>query len=104
VIAWLRRHARQVRERRQADAAARANRDRGTHCFYCGVAFGDGPGLDRTVDHRLPRSKGGGDLLVNMVFACRACNERKADHDEAAFIASVWLIERQKRIAEPPGH
>jgi 5-methylcytosine-specific restriction endonuclease McrA len=86
-------------ERRRADAAARANRDRGTHCFYCGVAFSDAPGLDRTIDHRTPRSVGGTDLLVNMVFSCRACNERKADRDEAAFVASAWLVERRRRLS-----
>lgn len=89
----------ETRARRRADAAARANRDRGTHCYYCGVAFSDAPGLDRTIDHRHPRSKGGTDLLVNMVFACRACNERKADRDEAGFLESSWLAERRRRLA-----
>ena len=87
-----------VREHRRADAVARANRDAGTHCFYCGVTFGPEVGLDRTVDHRLPRSKGGSNRLVNMVFACRACNERKADHDEATFAESTWLAERRHQL------
>lgn len=99
MLARFRRWRAVVAERRRADAAARANRDRGTHCFYCGVAFGDGLGLDRTVDHRHPRSKGGTNLLVNMVFACRACNERKANHDEEAFVESDWLADRRRRLA-----
>lgn len=88
-------------DRRHADADARRNRDRGTHCFYCGVAFSAEPGFDRTIDHRLPRSQGGTDALVNMVFACRACNESKADRDEDTFVASTWLADR--RQAHGPG-
>jgi 5-methylcytosine-specific restriction endonuclease McrA len=99
----MRRLLHQARERREADAAARANRDRGTHCFYCGAAFGDLPGFDRTVDHRLPRSQGGKDLLVNMGFACRDCNERKADRDEATFVSSEWLARRRAQVGDPPG-
>jgi 5-methylcytosine-specific restriction endonuclease McrA len=99
VLAWVYLWWSKRADRRQADAAARANRDRGTHCFYCGVAFRpEVIGLDRTVDHRLPRAKGGTNALVNMVFACRACNERKADRDEATFVASEWLATRRHQV------
>jgi len=42
-------------------------------CQYCG---------DRaeTLDHVLPRSRGGAHTWENVVAACRACNVRKADH------------------------
>lgn len=103
LVLWWQRRA----DHRRADADARANRDRGTHCFYCGAAFSNtAAGLDRTVDHRLPRSQGGTDALVNMVFACRACNERKADRDEDTFLASEWLAERRRRFGagEAPEH
>jgi 5-methylcytosine-specific restriction endonuclease McrA len=96
----LRRLVERWREHRAADAAARANRDRGTHCYYCAVAFSEMPGCDRTIDHRLPKSQGGTDALVNMVFACRACNERKADRDEASFVGSSWLAERRRSLTE----
>lgn len=86
------------RRARQAGAAARANRSRGTHCFYCGVRFrGDGKRA-RTIDHRIPRARGGTDALANLVFACHACNQRKADTDEAAFIASEWLRRRRLEL------
>ncbi|MDZ7679945.1 MAG: HNH endonuclease [Acidimicrobiales bacterium] len=103
MFAWLRSMLQRRAERRHADAEARHNRDRGTHCFYCGSAFSAEPGLDRTVDHRLPRSHGGTDALVNMVFACRACNERKADRDEAEFLASEWLAERRRALGPNDG-
>ncbi|BBY53988.1 HNH endonuclease [Mycobacterium koreense] len=46
-------------------------RDKHT-CAYCG-------GRANTIDHVLPRSKGGGDGWLNLVAACEACNGRKGD-------------------------
>jgi 5-methylcytosine-specific restriction endonuclease McrA len=84
------------RERR----VAAANRARASTCFYCGVAF-SGTGPDhRTVDHRIPRSRGGSDGLANLVFACYACNQRKRDRPEDEFVASEWLARRRADVAE----
>lgn len=45
-------------------------------CQYCGRR----PGLDElTIDHVVPRSRGGGSTWENCVTACRACNARKAN-------------------------
>lgn len=45
-------------------------------CQYCG----DQPGpSELTIDHVLPRSKGGYSRWENCVLACVACNMRKAD-------------------------
>ena len=86
--------------RRLAEArTARRNRGRASHCFYCGVAFEGTGSLGRTVDHRLPRSLGGGDGLANLVFACRACNQRKVSQSEAEFVASAWLRARRETNA-----
>lgn len=41
-------------------------------CQYCGT---DKPGL--TVDHVIPRSRGGESVWENIVAACAACNRRK---------------------------
>lgn len=41
-------------------------------CFYCGLSAS-------TVDHMLPRAKGGGDSWHNLVPACERCNTLKAD-------------------------
>lgn len=89
------------RERRRADAGARQNRAMGTHCFYCGVVLEDVGSRQRTVDHRLPRSQAGSSRLVNMVFACRACNQRKADRPEEEFVSSQWLLHRRRQAAGP---
>lgn len=44
----------------------------GKRCAYCG-GHGD------TIDHVVPRSRGGTDTWDNLVCACRSCNNRKAD-------------------------
>jgi 5-methylcytosine-specific restriction endonuclease McrA len=41
-------------------------------CQYCGYS-----GDSLTLDHVLPRSKGGGDTWENMVAACVQCNVKK---------------------------
>jgi 5-methylcytosine-specific restriction endonuclease McrA len=54
-------------------------------CIYCGARPGDivrGKVLtktDLTVDHILPRSRGGKDNWTNTACACYACNHRKGD-------------------------
>ncbi len=56
-------------------------RDRYT-CQYCGLQ----PGSEElTIDHVLPRSRGGTSTWENCVLACLNCNKRKADKlpDEA---------------------
>lgn len=49
-------------------------------CQYCGNK------RDLTVDHVLPKSRGGRDTWENLVAACNRCNNRKGDRtpDEAA--------------------
>lgn len=53
-------------------------RDRYT-CYFCG-----GPG--DTIDHLLPRAKGGHTTPANCVCACNLCNQSKADQDLHVFI------------------
>jgi 5-methylcytosine-specific restriction endonuclease McrA len=45
-------------------------------CQYCGVIF---PGGKLTLDHVVPRSRGGRDTWENLVTCCYPCNHRKAD-------------------------
>ncbi|MBB0232470.1 HNH endonuclease [Streptomyces calidiresistens] len=45
-------------------------------CAYCGRRA-------TTVDHVVPRSRGGGDTWLNTVAACREDNNRKADRTPA---------------------
>ncbi|WP_226002428.1 HNH endonuclease [Paenibacillus sp. BJ-4] len=55
-------------------------RDRYT-CFFCG-------GYGNTIDHLLPRAKGGHTTPVNCVCACNECNQVKAARDVEEFIES----------------
>jgi 5-methylcytosine-specific restriction endonuclease McrA len=60
----------------QSRALSRKNilmRDHYT-CQYCGNAGGAG---DLTLDHVVPRSRGGSSSWENLVAACRRCNNRK---------------------------
>ncbi|MGI9254436.1 MAG: HNH endonuclease [Thermomicrobiales bacterium] len=45
----------------------------GYTCQYCGRAAGS----DLTLDHVIPKSRGGGHSWENLVSACKACNHRK---------------------------
>jgi len=48
----------------------------GSRCGYCGRAA-------TTVDHVLPRSRGGADSWENLVACCLACNNVKGDRTPA---------------------
>jgi len=45
-------------------------------CQYCGVKGGP---FDLTIDHIIPRSRGGQTSAENLCAACFACNQRKGD-------------------------
>jgi len=68
-------------------------RDRYT-CQYCGSK----PALeDLSVDHLIPRSRGGNSTWTNCVLSCLKCNRRKGDR--TAEEAGMRLY---RRPAEPP--
>jgi 5-methylcytosine-specific restriction endonuclease McrA len=65
-----------VRRRREASGSKRVRiymRD-GFRCQYCGERKNP---VELTLDHILPRSRGGGNSAINVVTACRSCNQRK---------------------------
>jgi len=51
-------------------------------CYFCGK-YGD------TLDHLLPRAKGGHTTPVNCVCACNECNQSKADRDADEFMRTI---------------
>ncbi len=62
----------------QGRALSRKNilmRDRNT-CQFCGGAF---PASELTLDHIVPRSRGGESSWENLVACCHPCNNQKGD-------------------------
>jgi 5-methylcytosine-specific restriction endonuclease McrA len=62
----------------QTRALSRKNillRDRNT-CQYCGVVL---PAGELTLDHVIPRSRGGNSTWENLVACCHGCNRRKGN-------------------------
>ena len=62
----------------QTRALSRKNillRDRNT-CQYCAVVL---PASELTLDHVIPRSRGGNSTWENLVACCHACNRRKGN-------------------------
>ena len=55
------------------------------HCRYCGRDLHHGTA---TVDHIIPRSRGGSSDDWNLCLCCRDCNHRKADLLPAELL--VW--------------
>ena len=71
-----------IRRRREASSMKRLRiymRDK-FRCQYCGEKR---PAGELTLDHILPRSRGGDNSPVNVVTACVACNNRKGDRTPA---------------------
>ena len=75
-------------------------------CAYCGTTRGR-----LTADHLIPKSKGGQSDLSNIVPACEACNQSKADHEWREWLMSQeWFSQERmnkvyawRRIAREAG-
>jgi len=60
-------------------------------CAGCGVLF---PFRNMTVDHIIPKSKGGQDNEENLQLLCGACNSMKGDRDMAYLLAKLQEMAR----------
>lgn len=61
----------------------------GEQCVYCGKNA-------NTVDHIIPRSKGGQDEADNLVPCCKSCNSSKKDKDLADFLNDSFCYTYQE--------
>lgn len=73
-VVRLRRYARQ--ERRVKFSRSNVYRRDGFACQYCGAQPG---ATELTLDHVVPRARGGRTEWTNIVACCVPCNARKAD-------------------------
>lgn len=68
-------------------------------CVYCS-------GRAQTVDHVLPRSRGGSDSWLNLVAACQSCNSRKGDRTPQevgmSMIREPFEPQQRDRFARAP--
>jgi|SRR5882762_8361897 len=78
---------------RKADPFDLGRRD-GWLCVYCGIGlemkqgWRDDPAKQyATVDHVVPRSRGGGDTNLNAVLACGSCNSRKGTRHPSVMLS-----------------
>jgi 5-methylcytosine-specific restriction endonuclease McrA len=63
-------------------------------CQYCGMMP---PRKDLTVDHVLPRSRGGKTTWENVVAACEKCNGRKGNRTPVEANMSLHALPRRPR-------
>ena len=68
-------------------------------CIYCGRSSIE-DGVKLHIDHIKPKSKGGTDLISNLVTSCSKCNESKSDLVDEELILRVTNIvkERNKQL------
>jgi len=59
-------------------------------CVYCGSEN------DLTIDHVIPRSKGGNNDWANLVTCCGTCNVKKCSKDVDEFLIEYGLTMRHK--------
>lgn len=59
-------------------------------CHYCG-----GPG--GTIDHVIPKSKGGVTSVENCVPACQGCNNLRGNQSYESFKNGGWMMQFRKR-------
>jgi hypothetical protein len=74
------------------------DRDRGK-CFYCNCIIPRKGGAKdkpvRTLDHVIPRSKGGPGHMWNLVLSCPKCNQDKGSNDPTEEHLAIAIRRRQ---------
>jgi hypothetical protein len=80
----------------------------GEHCRYCKIKVRRNWMLDNrydhdaTVDHVIPKAKGGRNHMENYALACRKCNHTKGDRSVEEFMAAPVPVRRRVRRAPRP--
>ena len=75
-------------EHKIKDALYKTNK----HCHYCGIKLYR---EECTLDHVIPKSKGGSTSLDNSVLCCVKCNQLKSNSDYLNFKSIINTIEKR---------
>jgi hypothetical protein len=67
----------------------------GPHCVWCGA---EPWRRDLTIEHVLPRSRGGRTEDENLVVACRRCNKARRSRPVVAYLREVIGLGREPRL------
>jgi hypothetical protein len=60
-------------------------------CYWCGARLKRRGMRQRTVDHLVPRSRGGTNARENTVAACHACNQTRNLFGHCPGALACWL-------------
>lgn len=72
--------------------------NQGSICHYC---LYQTPYNKWSIDHILPRSKGGTDRIQNLVGACKTCNGQKGSQSIEDFMKSDYIQKvRQRKVID----
>lgn len=72
-----------MNSKRRRNKASNLFRLDGFRCHYCKRIVTHSTA---TIDHRIPRSRGGNNCIANMVLSCAPCNNAKGDMTEEEFL------------------
>jgi len=68
----------------------------GPACVWCGH---EPWREDLSVEHLLPRSRGGSGVEANLVVACRRCNRQRGSRPVDAYVRALVIDGRAPRLA-----
>lgn len=72
----------------------------GGHCVYCWRRFNSYLDPNLTIDHVIPKNRGGSNRLHNLVLSCEQCNHSKDSKGSRSYDDLVNYLLQKKRNRE----
>ena len=66
-------------------------------CIYCGAR----PAVRGTVEHIVPRSRGGSDRIDNLAWACYECNQKRGNQSLDEFVGPEKAAKIKRQVKAP---
>lgn len=74
-------------------------------CYYCGILmnfargiFGEPCDNTATIEHKIPKSRGGNNSSENLVLACNKCNNDKGSMNENEYKRKLFRTGSKNKI------